>query len=275
VITNTYTYSAYEEDNFQGISIADTTYIKIQVKGDVYSGPPVMEGKNIKKNYLDDAGFKYSIVVGTATLIFEEAHGQGTSKAYVSGYEVLVNNWEQLDLIGNQVRQEMLFYSMENDNPVDILSIKEVYNDIFSWLDFLDVNFSIILILMIAISVITMGASLLVLIMEKTAAIGLLKAMGARDWTVRKVFLFQAAYLILRGMFWGNVLGIFIALLQQYFNIFPLDPTVYYLNAVPIEINWMHLLILNVSTILVCLVFLLIPSYFITRIRPTESIKFS
>ena len=275
VITNTYAYSAYEEDNFMGITIPDTTFIKIQVKGDVYSGPPVMDGAKIKKNYLDKAGFKYSIVVGTATLIFEEVHGQGTSDAYVSGYEVLVNDWEQLDAVGDAVHKEMLYYGIENENPVDILTIKEVYNDIFTWLDFLDINFSIILILMIAISVITMGASLLVLIMEKTAAIGLLKAMGARDWTVRKVFLFQAAYLILRGMFWGNVLGIGIALLQQYFNIFPLDPAVYYLNAVPIEINWMYLLLLNVFTILVCLVFLLIPSYFITRIRPTESIKFS
>lgn len=275
VITNTYAYSAYEEDNLQGTTIADTTYIKIQVKGDVYSGPPLMEGKNIKKYFLDDAGFKYSIVVGSATLIFEEIHGYGTSNAYVSGYEVLVNDWDQLDFIGDQVRHEMLFYSMENKNPVDILTIKEVYNDIFSWLDFLDINFSIILILMVAISVITMGASLLVLIMEKTAAIGLLKALGARDCTVRKVFLYQAAYLIFRGIFWGNVMGITIALLQQYFNIFPLDPAVYYLNAVPIQINWFYLLLLNFFTILVCLFFLLIPSYFITRIRPTESIKFS
>jgi lipoprotein-releasing system permease protein len=164
---------------------------------------------------------------------------------------------------------------MENSNPVDILTIREVYNYIFSWLDFLDINFSIIIVLMIAIAVITMGASLLVLIMEKTAAIGMFKAMGARDWTIRKVFLYQAAYLIFRGMFWGNLLGISVALIQQYFTIFPLDPTVYYLNAVPIEINWIYLLLLNVFTILVCLVFLIVPSYFITRIRITQAVKFS
>jgi lipoprotein-releasing system permease protein len=102
-----------------------------------------------------------------------------------------------------------------------------------------------------------------------------MKAMGARDWTVRKIFLYQAGYLILRGMFWGNLLGIGIALIQMNFNIFPLDPAVYYLNAVPIEINWIYLILLNVFTIAVCIVVLIIPSYFITRIRPTEAIKFS
>lgn len=128
---------------------------------------------------------------------------------------------------------------------------------------------------MITISVITMGASLLVLILEKTSAIGLMKALGARDWTVRKVFLYQAVYLIFRGMFWGNLFGISISLLQMYFNIFPLDPQVYYLNAVPIELNWFYLLILNLCTILICILVLIIPSYFITRIRPTDAIKFS
>ncbi len=273
VITATYRFSAYEDLTFS--SIPDTAYFKVTVKGDVYSGPPVMDGNKLKKNYLDDEGFKYSISVGTATMIFEEIHGLGTSSHYISGYEVLIDSWEQLETTGDAVRKEMLFYSMESENPVEIQTIREVYGDIFSWLDFLDINFSIIIILMIVISVITMGASLLVLILEKTSAIGLMKAMGARDWTVRKIFLYQAGYLILRGMLWGNVFGIGIALLQMQFNIFPLDPTVYYLNAVPIEINWSYLLILNAFTIAVCIVVLIIPSYFITRIRPTEAIKFS
>jgi lipoprotein-releasing system permease protein len=273
VITSTYRYSAYED--MSDSAIPDTAWFKVTVKGDVYSGPPVMEGNKLKKNYLDEDGFKYSIAVGTATLIFEEIHGKGSAQNYISGYEILINSWEQLQSTGDAVRKEMLFYSMENDNPVDIQTIREVYGDIFSWLDFLDINFSIIIILMIVISVITMGASLLVLILEKTSAIGLMKAMGARDWTVRKIFLYQAGYLILRGMFWGNLLGIGIALIQMNFNIFPLDPAVYYLNAVPIEINWMYLILLNVFTIAVCIVVLIIPSYFITRIRPTEAIKFS
>lgn len=273
VITGTYRFSAYEDMTFS--TLPDTAFFKVTVKGDVYSGPPVMDGNKLKKNYLDEEGFKYSISVGTATMIFEEIHGKGTSHHYISGYEVLIDSWDKLESTGDAVRNEMLFYSMESENPVEIQTIREVYGDIFSWLDFLDINFSIIIILMILISVITMGASLLVLILEKTSAIGLMKAMGARDWMVRKIFLYQASYLILRGMIWGNVFGIGVALLQMQFNIFPLDPAVYYLNAVPIEINWSYLLILNAFTITVCILVLIIPSYFITRIRPTEAIKFS
>jgi lipoprotein-releasing system permease protein len=273
VITSTYRFSAYEDMTFA--AVPDTAWFKVTVKGDVYSGPPEMDGDKIKKNYLDEDGFKYSIKVGTATIIFEEIHGKGSAQNYISGYEILINSWEQLETTGEAVRKEMIFYSMENENPVDIQTIREVYGDIFSWLDFLDINFSIIIILMIVISVITMGASLLVLILEKTSAIGLMKAMGARDWTVRKIFLYQAGYLILRGMLWGNIFGVSVALLQMYFNIFPLDPAVYYLNAVPIEINWLYLILLNAFTIAVCVLVLIVPSYFVTRIRPNEAIKFS
>jgi lipoprotein-releasing system permease protein len=273
VLTGTYKYSPYEEPDPNGIF--DTAYFKIQVKGDIYSGPPELKNDKLVKHYLDNKGFRYSIGVGTATVVFEEIHSKGTADRYLSGYEITVKDWEQLETLESAIRKELRFYSMENENPIDILSIQDVYPDIFVWLDFLDINFSIIVVLMIAISIITMGASLLVLILEKTSTIGLLKALGASDWSIRKVFLYQSAYLIFRGMIWGNLTGIAISLLQMQFNIFPLDPEVYYLNAVPIELNLWHLLLLNLFTVLVCLLALVLPSYFITRVRPTEAIKFS
>lgn len=273
VVTGTYRFSPYEE--VERNAVFDTTYFKVKVEGNVFSGAPELQEGKLVKTYLDDEGIKYSIKVGTATITFEEIHGNGTSQHFISGYEILVDSWDKLLTTTDLVRKEVIFYSLENENPIDIMGIHDVYPDIFTWLDFLDINFTIIVILMIAISVITMGASLLVLILEKTSAIGLLKAMGAKDWTVRKIFLIQAAYLIFRGMFWGNFFGILIAVLQMQFNIFPLDPQVYYLNAVPIEINWFYLLLLNIFTLVICIFVLIIPSYFITRIRPTESIKFS
>ncbi len=273
VITGTYRFSPYEEPERN--AVFDTAYFNIKVNGNVFSGAPQTENGKLKKNYLDPSGFKYDLKVGEATITFEEIHGKGTASHFISGFEVLVDTWSDLLHTTERVRKEALFYSMEQENPIDILGIHDVYPDIFTWLDFLDINFTIIVVLMIAISVITMGASLLVLILEKTSTIGLLKAMGAKDWLVRRIFLIQAGYLIFRGMFWGNLFGISIALLQMNFNILPLDPQVYYLNAVPIEINWFHLILLNAATLLVCLAVLIIPSYFITRIRPTESIKFS
>jgi lipoprotein-releasing system permease protein len=133
----------------------------------------------------------------------------------------------------------------------------------------------IILLLMIVIGVINMGSALLVMILVKTNFIGLLKALGASDWSVRKIFLYQVGFLIVRGMFWGNLIGIGLCLIQVYFEPLKLDATVYYLSAVPIEINLYSILILNMITLLVCVLSMVIPSYIITRISPAKSIKFN
>lgn len=273
VIVSDYFYSPYEEE--EEATIADTAYIHIRIEGDILSGPVAMEDDRIKRTFLDEEGFRFSICVGTGEYLFEQEDGKGSSKFYISGYEVLADNWEDLEKLDEEVKSDLFLMSMEKGTAVEIRTIKEIYRDIFAWLSFLDINFVIIVIMMIVISVITMGAALLVLILEKTAAIGLLKAVGARNWLIRKVFLYQAGYLIIRGMLWGNGIGVALALMQQYFQIIPLDPEVYYLNAVPIELNVFHLLLLNIGTIVVCVFALIIPSYFITKITPVKALKFS
>lgn len=273
VIVSDYFYSPYEEE--EEATIADTAYIHIRIEGDILSGPVAMEDDRIKRTFLDEEGFRFSIRVGTGEYLFEQEDGKGSSKYYISGYEVLADSWEDLEKLDEEVKSDLFLMSMEKGTAVEIRTIKEIYRDIFAWLSFLDINFVIIVIMMIVISVITMGAALLVLILEKTAAIGLLKAVGAGNWLIRKVFLYQAGYLIIRGMLWGNGIGVTLALMQQYFQIIPLDPEVYYLNAVPIELNVFHLLLLNVGTIVVCVFALIIPSYFITKITPVKALKFS
>lgn len=273
VIVSDYFYSPYEEE--EEATIADTAYIHIRIEGDILSGPVAMEDDRIKRTFLDEEGFRFSIRVGTGEYLFEQEDGKGSSKFYISGYEVLADNWEDLEKLDEEVKSDLFLMSMEKGTAVEIRTIKEIYRDIFAWLSFLDINFVIIVIMMIVISVITMGAALLVLILEKTAAIGLLKAVGAGNWLIRKVFLYQAGCLIIRGMLWGNGIGVALALMQQYFQIIPLDPEVYYLNAVPIELNVFHLLLLNVGTIVVCVFALIIPSYFITKITPVKALKFS
>jgi lipoprotein-releasing system permease protein len=128
---------------------------------------------------------------------------------------------------------------------------------------------------MILIGIINMGSALLVMILVKTNFIGLLKALGANDWTIRKIFLYQASFLILKGMLWGNGIGIVFCLLQQKFKFLSLNPEVYYLDAVPIHMSLGSILLLNVGTLVVCLAALIIPSYVITRIAPAKSIKFN
>jgi lipoprotein-releasing system permease protein len=152
-------------------------------------------------------------------------------------------------------------------------SIRKNQNDIFTWLEFLDINVVIILTLMILIGVINMGSALLVLILIRSNFIGMMKSMGATDWSIRKIFLIQATFLISRGMLWGNIIGIGLCFTQSYFGVFTLNPEVYYLNEVPIELGFLNWIALNITTLLVCIIALIIPSIVITRIKPVKAIK--
>ena len=127
---------------------------------------------------------------------------------------------------------------------------------------------------MIAVSTINMVVALLVLILERTQMIGILKSLGANNWSIRKVFLYNAGYLIARGLFWGNIIGIGLLLLQKYFGIIKLNPESYYVNEAPVDINLWYILLLNIGTVAICLLVLLIPSYIITKITPSKSIRF-
>ena len=127
---------------------------------------------------------------------------------------------------------------------------------------------------MIAVSTINMVVALLVLILERTQMIGILKSLGANNWSIRKIFIYNAAYLIGRGLLYGNIIGIGLLLIQKYFGVIKLNPESYYVNEAPVDINLIFILGLNLGTIAVCLIILLIPSYLITKISPSKSIRF-
>jgi lipoprotein-releasing system permease protein len=120
-----------------------------------------------------------------------------------------------------------------------------------------------------------MVSGLLILILERTNMIGILKALGTNNWSIRKVFLYQSAYLISKGLFWGNLIGIGLCLLQYYFGIIPLDQSSYYLSQVPINLNFLVILGLNAGTLLLTVLMLVVPSYLISRISPVKSIRFN
>jgi len=127
---------------------------------------------------------------------------------------------------------------------------------------------------MILVAGINMITALLVLILERTQMIGLLKALGGNNWSVRKIFLYNAAYLIIRGLIWGNIIGLSILFIQKYFKLFPLDPSVYYVSQAPVYISAGYIVVLNLGTLLLCLIMLLIPSYIITKIAPVKAMRF-
>ena len=185
----------------------------------------------------------------------------------VGSFEVFVDDFTQIVQKGQQVYQE-------TSSTLDSQTIVEKYYYIFEWLKLFDFNIIIILIVMIAVSTINMVVALLVLILERTQMIGILKSLGANNWSIRKIFLYNATYLIGRGLFWGNAIGIGLLLIQKYFGIIKLNPESYYVNEAPVDINFFYILLLNIGTIAICLLVLLIPSYIITKITPSKSIRF-
>ena len=200
--------------------------------------------------------------------------GKGSFQKYVGAFEFTLRDWNLLQEDVKFLKKQIQF-QQPNGEDLRVTSIVDSQSDIFVWLGFLDINVYIILVLMIIIGVINMGSALLVMILVKTNFIGMLKALGAKNWSIRKIFLYQAGFLILRGMFWGNLIGIGLCLVQKYFHVLKLNPEVYYLNAVPIDINIFSILILNAATLIVCLLALIIPSYVITRISPVKAIRFN
>ena len=185
----------------------------------------------------------------------------------VGGFEVFVNDFDQIESIGDEVYKHI-------GSTLNSKTIVEKYSYIFEWLKLFDFNIIVILVVMIIVATINMVVALLVLILERTQMIGILKAIGASNWSVRKVFLYNATYLIFRGLFWGNIIGIAILLAQQYFGIIKLNPENYYVNEAPVYINIGYILLLNLLTVGVCFIVLLIPSYIITKISPVKAIRF-
>src|SRR5690606_12280728 len=227
------------------------------------------------KDFKNEDGTIYTLTSGNKIVHVEQINGKGSHEHYIAGFEIQVNDWNKLDEIQKQVKSKVEFIPSESGETFRVQSIRNTENDIFTWLDFLDINVMIIIVLMILIGIINMGSALLVLILVRTNFIGILKSMGATDWTIRKIFLIQASFLILKGMLYGNIIGIGIALLQYFFNIIPLNPEVYYLNTVPIELSFSNWLLLNVGTLLVCVASLIIPSVVITRISPAKAVRFN
>lgn len=185
----------------------------------------------------------------------------------VGAFEVFVNDFNNIKITGEQVYEE-------TSSTLDTKTIIEKYSYIFEWLQLFDLNIIIILVVMILVATINMVVALLVLILERTQMIGILKALGADNWSVRKIFLCNAFYLIVRGLFWGNLIGISLLLIQQYFGIIKLNPENYYVNQAPVYLNLGYVLLLNLLTVTVCFLVLLIPSYIITKISPVKAIHF-
>ncbi|WP_298551161.1 FtsX-like permease family protein [uncultured Algibacter sp.] len=188
-------------------------------------------------------------------------------KDQVGNFEVFINDYDELDEKGVEIHQNI-------SSLLDSQTITNRYYSIFEWIKIFDKNIYGIIGIMILVAGINMITALLVLILERTRMIGVLKTLGSSNWSIRKLFLYNASYLILLGLLWGNISGLGLLFAQKYFKLFPLDPSVYYVTEAPVYISFGYILALNIGTLILCLLMLLVPSYIITKISPVKAIRF-
>ncbi len=186
----------------------------------------------------------------------------------IGGFEVIIDDFDQLQKKGNEIYGDI-------GATLNSRTIIDGYPAIFEWIHLFDNNVWFIIAIMILISGINMITPLLVLILERVQMVGILKAFGSTNWSIRKIFLYNAAYLILKGLFWGNLIGLSLLFVQKYFKVISLDPETYYVSTVPVHIDFLAVLLLNLGTLLLCFLMLIIPSIIITKIQPSKSIRFS
>jgi len=198
----------------------------------------------------------------------------GWTDDQVSGFEIFIDDFDKLDEMHMAVRDAIGYRLLEDETKFKVTNIRLRYPQIFDWLNFQDMNVVIIITLMLLVAGFNMISGLLILILEKTNMIGIFKALGSENATIRKVFLYQAAYLIAKGLFWGNIIGIGLAYIQLSTGFITLDPTSYYIKTVPVNLELSHILLLNAGTMAAIILMLLVPSQLISRITPVKAIKY-
>ncbi|HYW96828.1 MAG TPA: ABC transporter permease [Bacteroidales bacterium] len=193
----------------------------------------------------------------------------------VSGLELEVDNFNDLTDITWEARASAASFFFDDGSRLKVRNIVERYPQIFDWLKLQDINVIIIIVLMLVVAGFNMISGLLILILDRTYMIGVLKALGSPNLIIRKIFLYQSSYLILRGLLWGNLIGIALCFLQKKYELIRLNPENYYLTTVPINLNILHILLINAGAMLVIMMFLIIPSMLVSRISPARSIRFT
>lgn len=208
-------------------------------------------------------GFDDLFIIGDIRHI-QKLNGWGQDQ--VGGFEVNLKHYKDLDEV-----DDFIFNNIPFEYKTTTIINKN--QNLFGWLDLQDINVTIIIGLMIFVSGINMASALLIMILDRTRMIGIFKTMGTTNSSIRKIFLFIAAYLMTVGLFWGNLIGLGIALAQKYFKIFTLDSETYYISHIPINIDVWSILSLNIFTLVICLIMLIAPTYIVTRIKTVDAIK--
>ncbi|MEN9302111.1 MAG: hypothetical protein RL264_540 [Bacteroidota bacterium] len=232
------------------------------------------EEGNLKIQFLTNGNAELTTRSGDKVVISTK-NTFSTTNEFVGAIEVQLSDWRNTKAMQQKLEDICEMRPTKEGDLLEVINIEESEPDLFVWLSFLDYNVYIIILLMLVIGIINIGSALLVLIVMRTNFIGIFKALGASNWSIRKIFILQAAHLIVRGMLIGNAIGLGLCFVQWYFEPFTLDPKVYFLDKVPVELTIIGWALVNLITFLVCVISLLLPSWFVTRIAPVKAIRFN
>lgn len=256
-----------------GIILSKQTAIRLELGvGDKFIFYYVRDGESLAKRFIVQGIYKTGLEEYDRKFAIVDIRNVqellGWSPDLVGGFEVAVGNLDDMEVLSDYIYQEVLPAELYSE------SIRKKYPAIFDWLALQDINEVVILVLMLIVGLINMVTALMILILERTNMIGILKSLGQTDWSIRKMFLYHASYIILLGLFFGNLAGIGFCVLQQKFGFIKLSEENYYLSEAPIELSWWSVLALNLASLAAILIFLILPSWLVTRISPVKAIRF-
>lgn len=270
----TFTDSAASNRVLVSRSVADKLSLKVGDKLYTYYIENNIRARRLTVSGIYQTNFSYFDDLFLITDLYTVNRLNGWKPEQVGGIEITVKDYSQLTQANDCIRSSI---NDQTDRYGEIYcsrTSEEIYPQIFDWLNLLDINIWVILILMTGVAGFTMISGLLIIILERTNMIGVLKALGADNASIRKIFLSLSVFLIGRGMIWGNIVGISVCLIQYYFHPFRLDPATYYVSTVPIELHIGWYLLINIGTLLISVSMLIAPSYLISHIHPAKSIRF-
>lgn len=284
-------WSFFKENLVSGeiFPITDTISNNIIISKYIASLLKLKSGDNIAMYFVQDPPrvrrFKISGIYETGLEEFDKLFVIGDFKHVIklngwksdeiTGYEIAIHNFRDIDNVNRRIKSMVGLKLNPDGSGLKVTDIKEKYTQIFDWLNLQNLNVWIILALMILVAGFNMISGLIILILERTHMIGLLKSLGAGNVLISKIFLFQSSFLIIKGLFWGNIIGITICFIQYHFQLIHLDQSSYFLSSVPINLNFLHILLLNIGTAFLTLGILVIPSLVISCISPESTLRFN
>ncbi len=196
-------------------------------------------------------------------------------KNTVGGFEILIDNFDNIDYLTYLVKEQVEFKYSEDGEKLQVNNIINTYPQIFDWLNLIDMNVWVILVLMICVAIINMISGIIILILDRTFSIGLLKALGTNNQSLRKVFLYQASHLIIKGLLWGNAISLTLLILQDKFHLIKLNQSSYFIDYAPVNINIFHILIVNIAALIIIFLFMMLPVMIVAKVQPVKTLRYN